>query len=74
MTEPEKPDVRKTDAYRARRGEFRVLTMPPTCYLMVDGHGDPDADPSYEAALAALYPTTRAGQHRRSSARSCGSR
>ncbi|AGP31040.1 GyrI-like domain-containing protein [Corynebacterium terpenotabidum] len=52
----DKTDVKKTDVYRARRGEFRVLVVPPTRYLMVDGHGDPNTDPSYAAALAALYP------------------
>lgn len=60
MTEPEKTDLKKADAYRARRGQFRVLTVPPTRYLMVDGHGDPNTDPGYAAALAALYPVAYA--------------
>ncbi|MGO1276578.1 GyrI-like domain-containing protein [Corynebacterium variabile] len=50
----------KAGAYRARRGQFRALTVPPTRYLMVDGHGDPNTDPSYAAALAALYPVAYA--------------
>jgi hypothetical protein len=53
---PEKYDVKKTDAYRARRGQFRVLEVPPARYLMIDGRGDPNTDPSYIAAIAALYP------------------
>jgi|GEM_PF-600034 len=60
MTEPEKTDLKKAGAYRARRGQFRALTVPPTRYLMVDGHGDPNTDPSYAAALAALYPVAYA--------------
>ena len=51
-----KTDLKKTlDGYRARRGEFRVLELPPLPYLMVDGHGDPNAQ-EYADALAALYP------------------
>lgn len=60
MTEPEKTDLKKADAYRARRGQFRALIVPPTRYLMVDGHGDPNTDPCYAAALAALYPVAYA--------------
>lgn len=52
-----KTDFKKTlDAYRARAGEFRVLEVPPTRYLAVDGHGDPNTSPAYAAALEALYP------------------
>ena len=52
-----KDDVKKShDAYQARRGEFRVLDVPPMQYLMVDGHGDPNTAPEYADALAALYP------------------
>ena len=47
---------RELDSYRARRGEFRRLDIPELRYLTVDGHGDPNTDPSYAAALAALYP------------------
>ena len=48
--------TRALDTYRARRGEFRVVEVPETAYLMVDGHGDPNTDPSFAAAVAALYP------------------
>ena len=52
-----KVDFLKTlDSYRARRGEFRVLDVPPLRYLMIDGHGDPNVAPEYTEALAALYP------------------
>ncbi|TIC85130.1 hypothetical protein E8D34_13765 [Nocardioides sp. GY 10113] len=52
-----KVDLKKEiDAYRARRGEFRLVDVPPLQYLMVDGHGDPNTSPEYAAALAALYP------------------
>ena len=52
-----KTDLKKTlDGYRARRGDFRFVDIPPARYLMVDGHGDPNTAPEYAAALAALYP------------------
>lgn len=53
----EKIDVKRDfDGYRARRGEFRVLEVPEQHYLMVDGHGDPNTSPRYQAALESLYP------------------
>lgn len=53
----EKTDLKKTlDSYRARRGELRILEVPPLPYLMLDGHGDPNAGGEYADALAALYP------------------
>jgi hypothetical protein len=51
-----KLDLKQSDAYRARRGEFRVVDVPPAQYLMVDGHGDPNTSSEYADALAALYP------------------
>src|SRR5215469_15633590 len=51
-----KTDFRKTlDSYRAKRGEFRVLDVPPMQYLMIDGHGDPNS-PEFADAIKALYP------------------
>jgi hypothetical protein len=47
---------RELDCYRARRGEFRVVDVPPLQYLMVDGHGDPNTSREYAEALAAIYP------------------
>jgi hypothetical protein len=46
---------RELDQYQAKRGEFRVLEVPPTRYLMADGHGGPDSA-DYADALAALFP------------------
>lgn len=44
------------DQYRARRGQFRLLEVPPMHFLMIDGTGDPNISPAYEAALKVLYP------------------
>ena len=53
----EKIDFRKTlDAYRAKRGEFRIVDVPTMQYLMVDGQGDPNTSTEYAQALEALYP------------------
>jgi hypothetical protein len=52
-----KTDLKKTlDAYQAPRGRFRVLDVPPTRYLMIDGHGDPNTSPAFAEAVQALYP------------------
>lgn len=53
----DKIDVKKSlDGYQARVGEFRLVEIPETRYLMVDGHGDPNTAPAYTQALQALYP------------------
>lgn len=44
------------DAYRAKRGEIRLVEVPPLQYLMVDGAGDPNSSAAYEDAVAALFP------------------
>ena len=46
---------RELDQYQAKRGEFRVLDVPATQYLMIDGHGGPDST-EFADAIAALYP------------------
>jgi hypothetical protein len=51
----DKVDLKKLDGYRAKAGEFRILDLPPTQYLMVDGHGDPNSAP-YREAIEQLYP------------------
>ena len=52
-----KVDLKKQlTGYSARRGRFDVLTIPPTRYLMIDGHGDPNTSAAYADALATLYP------------------
>lgn len=53
----EKIDFKKVlDGYRARPSEFRLLRMPATRYLMIDGRGDPNLAPSYTQALETIYP------------------
>ncbi|MGJ0390926.1 GyrI-like domain-containing protein [Microbacterium sp. CGR1] len=50
-------DPKKTlDAYRATRGEFRILEVPAMQYLMIDGAGDPNTAAAYSEAVAALFP------------------
>lgn len=47
---------KQLDAYRARRGEFRILEVPPLQYLMLDGHGDPNISAAFSEAIESLYP------------------
>ncbi|WP_062464698.1 GyrI-like domain-containing protein [Demequina soli] len=47
---------RELDSYRARRGELRLVDVPPMSSLMADGRGDPNTSPEFSAALGALYP------------------
>lgn len=50
-------DLKKTlDAYRAKKGEFRLVEVPAMQYLMVDGAGDPNTASDYADAVAALFP------------------
>ena len=44
------------NSYRATRHRFEIVDVPEMRYLMVDGHGDPNASPAYSDALSALYP------------------
>jgi hypothetical protein len=41
--------------YAPSRIEFEVVDVPPMSFLMVDGHGDPNLAPAYQAAIEALY-------------------
>ncbi|MEW1961441.1 GyrI-like domain-containing protein [Microbacterium sp. NPDC077644] len=51
-----KVDFKKEiEAYRARRGRFDLVEVPPLQYLMVDGHGDPNTSAEFTAAVEALY-------------------
>jgi len=53
----EKTDLKRAlDGYRARRGEVRMLELPASRFLAVDGRGDPNTAPAYREALEALYP------------------
>ncbi len=33
----------------------QIIIIPPMNFLMIDGHGDPNTDSSYSAAVSALY-------------------
>jgi len=53
----DKVDLKKAlDAYRARRGEVRIIDVPDLQYLMIDGRGDPNTSPAFAEAVGALYP------------------
>jgi len=41
--------------YSAPVGDFVVLDIPALSYFMADGHGDPNVERSYRAAVEALY-------------------
>ncbi|MGK9149328.1 GyrI-like domain-containing protein [Plantibacter flavus] len=55
-------EVRKADhkrdvaSYRARRGVFSIIEVPPVQYLMIDGHGDPNTADAYREAIETIYP------------------
>lgn len=52
-----KTDFKKqVPTYSARHGTVEIVTVPPLTYLMVDGHGDPNAASDYERALTTIYP------------------
>ncbi|MFG1890851.1 GyrI-like domain-containing protein [Micromonospora sp. NPDC049051] len=53
----QKTDFKKSlDAYRAERDRFRIVELPDTQYLMIDGHGDPNTSPTFTEAVETLYP------------------
>lgn len=41
--------------YRPSAADFEIVDVPPTTYLMADGHGDPNTAPAYARAVEALY-------------------
>lgn len=41
--------------YNAPRGRFVIVDVPPMSYLAVEGEGDPNTSPAYEAAIETLY-------------------
>jgi len=43
-------------SYRAQRGVFEVVDVPPMHYLMIDGRGDPNTSREYAEAIACLFP------------------
>ncbi len=42
-------------SYRARRGVFEAVDVPPLQYLMADGHGDPNVVADYGEVVSAIY-------------------
>jgi len=46
---------RDLECYKARRGTPQVVTVPDLQYLMIDGHGDPNAR-TFAEATTTLYP------------------
>ena len=51
-----KTDLKKEiRSYRARRGSFEIVDVPPLRYLMIDGHGDPNGQ-AYADAIATIFP------------------
>jgi Uncharacterized conserved protein len=52
----EKIDLKKSlPSYTARAGVFELIEVPPLNYLMIDGHGDPNAGGPFSAAITALF-------------------
>ncbi len=52
----EKIDFKKSlPSYTARAGVFEVIEVPPLNYLMIDGHGDPNAGGPFSEAIGALF-------------------
>ena len=50
-----KVDLKKElPSYRARRGVFELIDIPPFRYLTIDGHGDPGTQP-YADAVSTIF-------------------
>jgi len=47
---------RTVPSYRATRGRFDVVEVPPLQYLALDGSGDPNTSGDYRDAVTSLYP------------------
>ena len=45
----------RPDLYRPSTRDFVEVVVPPTTYLAIDGHGDPNTADEYAAGVAALY-------------------
>lgn len=41
--------------YNPTHKQVSEVTVPPMCYVMIDGAGDPNNSPTFEAATATLY-------------------
>ena len=55
----EKIDLKKSHKrlFTAPAGEFVLVDVPQLLFLKVDGHGDPNVEPTYARALQWLYST-----------------
>ncbi len=52
----DKLDFKKiVPSYRATAGRFEIIEVPPLQYLMIDGHGDPNAGGPFAEAVTALF-------------------
>ncbi|WP_291840135.1 GyrI-like domain-containing protein [Brevundimonas sp.] len=60
----DKLDLKKArkDLFSAPLNRFTLIEAPPVAYLMVDGHGDPNAAPEYGRAVESLYATAYAAK------------
>lgn len=53
----DKTDFKKSlDSYKAKHHQFRIVDIPNSQYLMIDGHGDPNTSKEFQDAIYALYP------------------
>ena len=46
--------------YNPSSRDFAIVVVPPMQFLMVDGHGDPNSEPTYQEALEAIYAVSYA--------------
>jgi hypothetical protein len=50
----------RRDLYAPKAGEFAVVDVPETGFLLIDGHGNPNTAAAYREAVAALYTASYA--------------
>jgi hypothetical protein len=50
----------RKDLYAPKAGDFQIVDVPETGFLVVDGHGDPNTSPAYREAVEALYTASYA--------------
>lgn len=60
----DKLDLKKIrrELFSAPLNRFTLIDAPRAAYLMVDGHGDPNAAPEYRLAVESLYSTAYAAK------------
>jgi hypothetical protein len=53
----DKVDFKKElSGYKARKGVFSIVEIPPLQYVMIDGFGDPNGSAEFAGAMETLYP------------------